>query len=309
MNSFPKIFHLGDRSIQNIFEDNVEITEKLDGSQISWMLTSKGLKIRSKGSMIYDKTHYLREIKENDLFYPAIQVIFKLYEDKKLVENFQYFGETFYKPKHNVLAYNSIPKNHIALFGILDDASLPYNWSMLNKIANYFDIGVVSLLYQGFCRKENKSAWIEETFLNIESALGGPKIEGIVVKRFIDYFVGDKLFPIMAGKYVSESFKEIASSNWSKENTSKGKWIDFKESFRTEARWEKAVQFLREQNQLTGSPKDIGPLIHRVSQDITEEEKENIKEFLWREFGKVLLRESTHGLPEWYKGRLLKELI
>ena len=41
---------------------------------------------------------------------------------------------------------------------------------------------------------------------------------------------------------------------------------------------------------------------------IEEEEKETIKEFMWTEFGKELLRKSVHGLPEFYKLHLLKKL-
>ncbi len=36
--------------------------------------------------------------------------------------------------------------------------------------------------------------------------------------------------------------------------------------------------------------------------------KENIKTFLWNEFGKEVLRTSVHGLPEYYKMFLLRKL-
>lgn len=37
------------------------------------------------------------------------------------------------------------------------------------------------------------------------------------------------------------------------------------------------------------------------------EEEQNIKQWLWNEFKGNILRTSTHGLPEWYKEKLLKE--
>lgn len=43
--------------------------------------------------------------------------------------------------------------------------------------------------------------------------------------------------------------------------------------------------------------------IHR---DIEEEEKEIIKEWLWKEFGKDLKRKAAAGFPEWYKEQLAK---
>ncbi len=112
--------------------------------------------------------------------------------------------------------------------------------------------------------------------------------------------------PLMAGKYVSEKFKELHRSGWNKENTGKGKLEVFKMQFNTEARWRKAIQRMAEQDLLTNSPKDIGSLIKSVQQDITEEEGEHIKEFLWKEFSGEVLRYSVRGLPEWYKKTLAK---
>jgi len=45
--------------------------------------------------------------------------------------------------------------------------------------------------------------------------------------------------------------------------------------------------------------------LNEVKRDITEEEQDTIKVFLWREFGDELLRRSIGGLPEWYKDKLL----
>ena len=40
--SFPKIFHIGESMIQNLFKGEVEITEKLDGSQFDFGITKDG---------------------------------------------------------------------------------------------------------------------------------------------------------------------------------------------------------------------------------------------------------------------------
>ena len=116
----------------------------------------------------------------------------------------------------------------------------------------------------------------------------------------------NQIIPLMSAKYVSDKFKEKHQKDWKKENTGKGKWELFKENYRTEARWLKTIQHLRDDGKLDNSLKDIGNLIKEVKRDICEEEKENIKYFLWREFGEELLRKSVWGLPEFYKKYLME---
>ena len=111
---------------------------------------------------------------------------------------------------------------------------------------------------------------------------------------------------MQAGKYVSERFRERHATDWKKSHTPQGRWEAFKESFRSEARWEKAVQHLAERGELENDLRDIGKLIKKTKSDIKTEEIDTIKNFLWREFGDEVLRKSIAGLPEWYKRKLLK---
>lgn len=74
--------------------------------------------------------------------------------------------------------------------------------------------------------------------------------------------------------------------------------------YKSETRWNKAIQHLRENGELTGSPSDIGRLIKEVRFDITLEEKENIKEELWKIYKDDFMRHAVSGLPEWYKKKL-----
>lgn len=115
----------------------------------------------------------------------------------------------------------------------------------------------------------------------------------------------NQVFPLMAGKFVSEAFKEVHRAGWKKEHTGKGRWETFVDGYRTEARWHKAIQHLREGGKLDGSPKDIGPLIKEIQKDVAEEERQTIMEFLWKEFGQEVLRKAIAGFPEWYKEQLL----
>ena len=165
-------------------------------------------------------------------------------------------------------------------------------------------IDVVPLVYEGVIDSPEQIF----SMIDRESYLGGAQMEGVVIKNFAKPFLlGGQPIPLMSGKYVSEKFKEVHQKSWKGEKTNRGKWDVFKTGFNTEARWEKAVQHLRDEGKLENSPRDIGSLIKAVQDDIKDEEMENIKNFLWKEFGSEVLRTSVKGFPEWYKERLVRE--
>ena len=93
---------------------------------------------------------------------------------------------------------------------------------------------------------------------------------------------------------------------WEQNHTVKSKFELFKESYKTEARWLKAIQHLKELNVINNTPADIGILLKEIQTDIRQEEKENIKESLYNIFIHEILRKATSGFPEWYKELLLK---
>lgn len=289
---YPKIFALGHRNIRDIFDDPVEITEKFDGSQIGFGRIKGDLFVRSRGTQIFPES-------SDKLFKPAVEHILSI--EDRLVEGVFYYGETLYRPKHNVLAYERVPRNHIALFAIrYEDGSFCNDWALLKTVADDFEIDVVPLIYQGKFEANDISG-----LLNRASLLGNTLIEGVVVKNYSrDYMLGGAHIPLMAGKFVSEKFKEKHNSARPK-FTGKGKWELYCEGYRTEARWKKAVQHLREAGNLLGDPKDIGSLIKEVQQDIVVEHLDEIKEYLWNNFKGDLLRKAIAGLPEWYKNELL----
>lgn len=291
--SFPKIFAIGDRHISGIFDNEVEITEKVDGSQ--WVMGKiKGeLYMRSKGQIVYSGT-------SNKMFEIAVDYTESI--EHKIPDNTIFYCEYFQKPKHNTLAYGRVPKNNLILFGVSDSEDrFISKYEELKKYAEMIDIEIVPLIFSG---KINNA---EEIFKLIEqeSILGGVNMEGIVVKNYTEFFVGNQVVFLMAGKYVSEKFKEKHTKDW-KKGTTKGKFEIFKDSFRTEARWLKGIQHLKEKGELENSPRDIGKLIKEIHLDIEEEEKENIKDFLYKEFMKDILRNATRGFPEFYKKEILK---
>lgn len=295
--SFPKIFAIGSDYISHIFNEDVEITEKIDGSQFIFGKIDGELYIRSKGA----------EISINNPQKMFIEGVDYIEDIAGLIpEGRVFYCEYLRKPKHNILAYDRIPSNHLVLFGVKYEGKFISSHKELSWYASDLGIDSIPLIYSGKVKSPDELF----SYLERDSYLGGKKIEGVVVKNYErPFLLGGQPIPLMAGKYVSEEFKEVHRNNWKTENTPRGKFDVYKTQFNTEARWNKAVQRLSETGTLTNSPKDIGNLIKSVHVDVTEEEKENIKNFLWKEFGGEILRYSTRGLPEWYKKLLVKRFF
>lgn len=297
--SYPKVFTVGDRHSLKLLDNHVQVTEKIDGSQFAFAKINGTLLFRSKGQQIFIGS-------VPNLFKPAVDYIVSIHD--LVPENIYFYGETLCKPKHNTLAYINVPKNHITLFAALniDGSAVPEEDVLI--YAAMMKVDHVPVIYTGPINNFEAMQAIQ-SFLDRDSYLGGQKIEGVVIKNFKqELLIGGQVFPFLQAKYVSEAFKEVHQKSWSKENTGKGKWLSYVEGFRTEARWLKAVQHLRDSNLLDQSPKDIGPLLKEIAKDIIEEEKENIKEKLWNEFGKECIRKAQAGFPEWYKEYLVKQL-
>ena len=296
LKAFPKIFTLGTSYVEGVLDSEVEITEKIDGSQFVFGKLEDKMYYRSKGKEQYADS-------ADAMFKCGIEYIENIQE--KLPNGVAFYSEILQKPKHNTLKYDRTPKNHIALFGISEQYGSKF-WSSHAELALWAEtlgIDVVPKIFYGIINAADEIVQM----LDRESFLGGAKIEGVVVKNYNKQFLlGGQPIPVMAAKYVSEAFKEVHRSQWKSENTGKGKWETFKEGYRTEARWAKAVQHLADKGELLNDPKDIAALIKEVQNDIREEETEEIKAFLWKEFGSELLRRSTAGLPEWYKNTLLE---
>jgi len=299
MDAYPKIFQLGTRHTQKLFDGPVEVTEKVDGSQFAFGLIDGEIVIRSKG-----KIHPINA--PDKLFMAAADQVVRMYTADRLEPGAVYYAEYLSRPKHNVLAYNRIPNNHLALFGVRRSGG---EWvsahSILAGYASLLCIDVAPLLFQGNAADMPTA----DDLLETESFLGGPRIEGFVIKNYAhELMVGDQIMPFIAGKFVSPAFREVHKQTWKGDHTAKGKWEGFCDTYAAPARWQKAVQHLNESGLLLGEPKDIGPLVKEVQRDVAEECREEIKSFLWQEFGPELLRKSIKGLPEWYKQQLAENL-
>lgn len=285
---------MGDKQISDLFDGEVEITEKLDGSQFGFGRVDGELVIRSKGREI-DLEAFDKMFGEGVAYVKSIQ--------DKIPDGMFFYGEYLQKPRHSTLAYDRIPKNHIALFAVYNSEERAYyEYDQIESWAKTLGVDAIPLLYSGYSSPEAVLEMVKER----QSYLGGQLVEGVVVKAYKPWmFLGQIPLSVMSGKYVSEAFKEVHQRDWTKLNTGKGKLDVLKENYRSEARWNKAIQHLKESDELLGSPKDIGNLIKEVQRDIRDEEEANIKEQLWNIFGKDILAQATLGLAQWWKEKIL----
>ena len=293
--SYPSIYAMGHKAVGDLLLDPVLVEEKVDGSQFSFGLfpdypINSGFRARSKGAE-------LNLLAPEKMFAKAVETFMSL----PLRPDFTYRAEYLVKPKHHTMAYDRVPLGHLAIFDINTghERYLPYEQKA--EEAARLGLDVVPRIFSGMVTDVGQfRAWLETT-----SFLGGGLIEGIVVKNY-SRFGPDK--KALMGKFVSERFKETHKGEWRKENpTSKDIVDQLVKAYRSPARWQKAVQHLREAGRLEGSPRDIGALIKEVPSDIEKECMEEIKELLWAWAWPKARRGITAGLAEWYKEELLAE--
>lgn len=294
ISSYPSIFALGHRAVSELLTSPVVVEEKIDGSQISFRMdaTDGSLRVRSKGIE-------QNVLAPDKLFAPAIEVIQSL----PLLPGWTYRGEYLAKPKHNVLAYARIPVRHIILFDVetagVEQGFIPP--TLKAQEAARLGLEVVPTLYEGIIPDAQRF----RDLLTRISCLGGPTVEGVVVKNYALYGPDKK---VLMAKFVSETFKEVHATEWKRDNPSKRDVVmALGLQYQTPARWAKAVQHLREAGRLEDSPRDIGLLIREVPIDIEREEADVIKDALYKWAWPQIQRMVTRGLPEWYKAQLFDQ--
>lgn len=292
--SYPKSYNVGHAALRgdvDILKMQCRVEEKVDGSQFSFGLIDGKVMVRSRGS-VFDVNA------PDDMFKPACATVLRLYEEGKLVEGWTYRGETLKSPRHNTLRYGRVPKGNIILFDVS-----PGNNDYLAAHAVALALGLESVpcLHVGPVTIE-----LLDKLLETESVLGGVKIEGVVCKPITPVYGRDGK-PIFA-KYVAQSFKELHSREWKKQHPSKNDIRDqLVERYRSEARFAKAVQRVRDDGGFVGGPEAIGPLIKNLSADTLSEIELDAKDRLWNHFKKDVVRGVTRGFAEWFKAELAKE--
>jgi hypothetical protein len=277
--------------LEPLLQHPLNIEEKIDGSQFSAARIDGVLKCRSKGQeLVIDAPE--------KMFAPGVAAVAEL----DLHDGWTYRGEYLKSPKHNTLAYSRIPTNHVIIFDINtdDETYLSYD----EKAAEAARIGLEIVPLVGVTNHLDLDYFQE--LLTKESILGGTTIEGVVLKPVgYDVFGLDK--KCVMGKYVSEAFKEKHKVAW-KEGNPGGNDIlqNLIAQLKTEARWKKAVQHLRDAGELENDPRDIGKLMKALNTDVLKEEEIWIKEELFKWAWSKINRGLNAGFASWYKEELAK---
>jgi hypothetical protein len=291
--SYPKIFALGHRAIRDLTSGPVIIEEKVDGSQFSFGKFNGVLRVKSK-NVEFDIDVPV------DMFKVACEKVKEL--APVLVDGWTYRGEAFCKPKHNVLAYDRMPRGGIILFDVNTSHEEYLGYGDKVQEASRLGLEVVPMLYAGVVTEK-----VLRDLLKHTSILGGQTIEGVVLKPGQYSLFGDDK-KVLLGKFVSEAFKELHKNdpNWVK--TSGPSMVEkFIDELKTTARWNKAVQHLRERGELQNAPQDIPNILREVHRDVLEEEGDRIKDRLFKHYWKDISKGITGGLPEWWKLSLMQE--
>ena len=292
--SYPSIYNLGHRYVADILKGPVNVEEKADGSQFSFMMGDDGeLRIRSKGAVMIPDA-------PERMFTAGAEYVKSIRD--LLHVGWTYRGEFFRSPKHNSLCYDRIPKNHILIFDVNTGEADYLDYPAKAAEAERIGLEAVPLLYSGMIESLDSI----RDFLATESILGGQKVEGVVIKpKDYNVFGIDK--KVLMAKFVSEHFKEVHSKEWKNSNpTQNDILMRLAVEYTTPARWQKAVMHMQERGVLEGAPRDIGALMKEVPEDILKECEAEIKDKLFEFAWPHVRRMVTRGLPEWYKEELLK---
>lgn len=296
IHSYSSPLNLGHAGLAEFWTgDPVLVQEKIDGSQISFRLEDGEVIFRSRGRMI--------EKSAPDMFHLGVEAIEKIHAAIGLRDGWTYRGEYLQKPKHNTISYARVPKNNVIIYDIDGGDQFYLPWEIvLDECENRLGIEAVPV-YDVVTASPPLEYF--DKLLERDSVLGGAKIEGVVLKNYLAYGRDKK---VLMAKYVSSAFKEKHGKDWKDRHPSRQDVVELLiGEFATEARWQKAVQHLREAGAVEGSPKDIGLLLREVGTDILKDSEDEIKARLFKHFWPQIQRGITRGLPEWYKRKLAEE--
>lgn len=295
MKRYPKVLSLGQPLIADIFNDPVEITEKVDGSQCRIQLTDGFFNCGSKNVVPADEKmfHLAHEQAERiwntDIWYE--------YGDDVIL-----FTEFLNKEKHNVLIYGRVPLNNLYLFGaIIDDRHL--KTEELLELANKFDIEPPHVIASEI-NIDDQNNLME--YLKTPSALGNTILEGVVIKNYHDSYPAllastQAFFGYpLAGKLVRDDFKERLNKEWSGKKQRETPLAKVTKEFLTEARFHKAIQHLHDDGELTYEMKDLKVIIPEFYRDLIDEEHDEIVKLAMMDFWQHLKRKCDgYAVKEW----------
>jgi len=297
LSSYPKVYPLGHKAITDLLLDPVVVEEKIDGSQFSFGVIGGELIMKSKGTQLYPP------IKDN-LFKAATEYVESIKDH--LHPGWTYRGEVLYQEKHNALLYGRVPRNNIALFDIETGDQDFLGPKEKETESNRLKLDIATIFHTGLVITDfNQVKALLDQNSGLSTDVCKIKVEGIVIKNYTRFGRDGK---VLMGKWVNEEFKEVQQKDWKKSNPG-GKDViqNLTAIYRTETRWVKALQHLRESGKLAGDLADIGKVLIEIQRDTMDECSDEIKDYLFKWAWKKIGRGITAGFPEFYKEQLAKE--
>ncbi len=274
MYEWPKINNLGEGSTSVLFDEQVVIEEKIDGSNISVMFDYNfGIKANSRRGVI-------------DIDNPPAScrngIAHLINVSHMLSPNVTYFFECRDSIESHHTPYKRIPLNGLVLLDIID-------------FADWYTVGEKQLIARALNCDEPyitklEPPWSLNELADIieKDSMLGNNMEGVVVKTI------DKSERIMA-KLVRDEYREYFIPNvYECDNTS---------SIVAEIRFEKIVQKMLDAYELKNDRSDIGKIITAVWKDICDEESEKLSE-LTKDQIKLVRNNINNHVTIWYKAKL-----
>lgn len=290
--------------VPGLFDGDVVVMEKVDGSQFRIKLTPDGWDCGSKsvnGKDNIDKSMFDIAIKEAER-------IWNIYTSTEWVDKYgamYLYCEYLRHMKHNTLEYSRVPENHLYLFNVMVDCPGgfkpldPRYTGTLRDIARVFEIDPPNILHTG-----KASVDLLDRLLETESYLGGCKVEGVVVYNYsrtytnIPQWIG---FPLM-GKYVRPEFTELNNENWSKIKKPVVERVI--EKYITPQRFEKVIAHLKEQGLIEGHMRDMKYIYDEFFADLYNEEECTLMFEIYNAVMSQVEHRAKKILTKWYTDRL-----
>lgn len=291
LSGYSKIHQIYHRDTARMMGEMVVVQEKVDGSQISFGAKDGVLSIRSKKQDISQH--------ETNTFTLAVENLKAVHAGLPLPDNYVFRGEYLSKPKHNVLDYDSVPAWNIIIYDIeCFDGSEDYlEVEAVQEIAEKQGFQTVPTLWTGLY--EDLTQEVINELMKTKSILGGQLIEGIVIKCYSRMNSNDKT---LMCKYVRPDYKEMHTG---KKQNKLGIIDEIGGRLACKARFEKAVQHARDDGQLLDDVCDIGVLMRYLNKDF-EEHTDEIKNMLYANMRKSIIRVANRGFASWYKEKLTR---
>lgn len=286
MYKYPKILHIGAPLVKTVFDNEVEISEKVDGSQCRIELTKEYVVVGSKNQGIADQ----------GMFAIAHDQGKRIWEETKwdaLGDDVTLFCEFLKSPKHNTILYDRVPKNNLYLFGAMINGDHMVTGSLI-EMADVFGIDPPNIIHNGHV----ESAEELKEFMTHQSYLGGSIVEGVVIKNYnrtydplmvhSQEFIG---YP-MCAKYVREDFKAANMKQWNTVNRRTG--VDaVVDKFFVGDRFNKTVQHLNDEGKISYTKSDLKYLIPEFFNDLMDEKKEAIISMIMGDVFKTIKKRAN----------------